>query len=532
MPKKIAVIDCETDPFKEGRIPQPFIWGYYAPDDGFLRFKDVEELFEFLNGQDIRIYAHNGGKFDFHYMLHKIPSWEKVIMINGRLAQFRIEKLEFCDSYCILPVPLASYNKTKIDYNLFEKENRDKPENKKLIENYLKDDCVFLYELVDEFIKNNGHALTIASSAIKKLQKIEEIKIEDNGRKFFESMQPYYFGGRVECFKKGIIKGEINYFDINSAYPYAMVHNHPIDDFITTHEKQPKILGHNFYKFQAKSTGAFPFRENDKTLTFPNDDKERIFCCTGWELLAAKDLKLLKNCIHIEQKVFFNLKNFKKYVNHYYTIKSTTKKESPENIFAKLYLNAAYGKFCADPSKYKNTYLCPIEEFQDALSLGFSIHGEIHDRLIISKETDESNWRHYNVATGASITGFVRAYLLRALHSVDNPIYCDTDSIIFIGASNLRQGNNLGEWKSEGTFHEGGIGGKKIYAFRNRGYYKLPADSDLRRKYEKTACKGLRLEYDEIIKVCKGEIVSKTPENPIYSLKKGKYFLKKTIAMT
>lgn len=520
MPKKFAVIDCETDPFAPGRIPQPFIWGFYSAEDGYLKFDDVEELFEFLRGQDLRIYAHNGGKFDFHYMLHKIPSWEKVIMINGRLAQFRIDGLEFCDSYCILPVPLSAYQKTKIDYNIFEKENRDIPENKKLIEEYLKDDCVFLYELVEEFIKTNGHALTIASSAIKKLQKIENIKIADSGRIFFEALRPYYFGGRVECFRKGIIKGNIQYFDINSAYPYAMLHEHPIGDFITTHDRTPKIKGHNFYKLQSKSIGAFPFRQEDNSLMFPADNQERIFCVTGWELLAAKELYPKLKIIHIEQKVFLQTQNFKKYVNHYYTIKATSKKGSPENIFSKLYLNSAYGKFAADPEKYKTTFIIPFDDFNKAIEEGFNIHGELHDRLIISKSNDEENWRHYNVATGASITGFVRAYLFKAIRAVANPIYCDTDSLIFTGKHNLPEGIDLGQWKLEGNFTEGGIGGKKIYAFKND------------KGEEKTACKGLILDYSEIIRVCKGETIEKTPNSPIYSIKKGKYFLKKKISMT
>jgi hypothetical protein len=299
-----------------------------------------------------------------------------------------------------------------------------------------------------------------------------------------------------------------------------MRHNHPAGQFITTHQKTPEILGHNFYKFQAKALGAFPFRNDDKSLGFPADNTDKIFCCTGWELIEAEKLGLLKDCIHIEQKLFLETQNFQKYVDHYYTIKATTKKGSPENIFSKLYLNSAYGKFAANPEKYKKTYLCPAEDFGRAVKEGFSFHGEIHDRFIISKPNDEDEWRHYNVATGASITGFVRAYLLRAIKSVGNPIYCDTDSIIFTGDHNLAVGKDLGQWSSEGEFITGGIGGKKIYAFKS-------ADGK-----EKTACKGLILNYDEIIRVCNGETITKTPDSPIYSIKKGKYFLKKSIAMT
>lgn len=538
MSKQFATLDCETDPFSPDRIPQPFIWGFYHPDTGFLKFPNTKELFEFLEGTEYRIYAHNGGKFDFHYMLEYIPSWEKVITINGRLAQFKVGNNIFCDSYCILPISLATYQKTKVDYKIFEADEREKPENKFIIEEYLKDDCIFLYEIIDAFLKENGYSLTIASSAIKKLQKIEGFKIEDSGKEFFDQMKPYYYGGRVECFKKGIVKGNIKFFDINSAYPFAMTHEHPHDGCITTHQKKPEIKGHNFYKIQAKGLGVFPFRNENGSLSFPNDNKDRIFCVTGWELLAAIRLGKAKDLIHIEQLEFLITKNFKKYVFHYYDIKLNSAKGSAENIISKLYLNSAYGKFGADASKYRTTYICNQDDFGKAVMEGFSIHSEIHDRLLISKPNDEKEWRYYNAATAASITGFVRAYMAEALATIKSPIYCDTDSIIFKGNHNLNIGDNLGAWKSEGEFHEGGVGGKKIYALRNKKYYEInfPLESDEfnkeAKKYEKTACKGVRLAFDEIIRVCKGEIISKTPISPVYSLKKGKYFLKKTIAMT
>lgn len=547
MAKEIAIIDCETDPFKEGRIPHPFLWGFYTPHTGALYFDRINELMDFLADKDYRVYAHNGGKFDFHYMLEYIEDWQKITMINNRLAQWRWNRIEFCDSYCILPVGLAEYNKTKIDYAIFEDDSRELPENKELIRNYLKDDLVFTYELVNAFIEENGHHLTIASCAIKKLQKIEGLKVNDSGRDFFEDISQFYYGGRVECFKKGIIHdNQIKCYDINSAYPYAMLHEHPVEGYITTHSARPDIVGGNFYKFSAFSLGCFPFRNDDKTLCFPNDKQKRTFCCSGWELLVARELGLLKGEVHVEQKIFLEKRNFKKYVDYYYTIKSNSKKGSPKYIFAKLFLNSAYGKFGANPINYKETRIIPAHDFEKAIAKGYDIHGEIHDRIIISKPIEPEKWRHYNVATAASITGFVRAYLLRAVNASTDPLYCDTDSVICVGDSKLVLGNDLGQWKHEGDFTVAGIGGKKIYAMRHESNYakaeKLlsQAKTDLQIKEakkllsesEKTACKGVRLEFDDIMRVCKGDKIKKSTMNPIYSIKKGIYFQEKTIAMT
>ena len=523
MAKEIAVIDCETDPFKEGRIPQPFIWGFYTPATGVLYFNDTASLMEFLSDKDYRVYAHNGGKFDFHYMLEYIEDWSKIIMINNRLAKWQWNNIEFNDSYCILPVPLSAYAKTKVDYNIFEPEKRDLPENKKIIADYLKDDLLFTYELIDAFIQENGYSLTIASCAIKKLQKIEGIKIEDSGKAFFDDIKQFYYGGRVECFKKGIILGNIKCYDINSAYPFAMLHDHPSGNCIKDYSRAPEIVGGNFYSFRAKSKGAFPFRDNDKRLTFPNDGETRLFNCTGWEIIASMECGLYKKTDfkHIEQRIFLEKRNFKSYVDYYYTLKATSAKNSPQYIFAKLFLNSAYGKFAANPEKYKTTYLIPTDDFSYAVQEGYDIHSELHGRLIVSKPNEEEERRYYNVATGASITGFVRAYLFKALQSCENNIYCDTDSITFMGNHNLPCGNDLGQWKFEGDFNIAGIGGKKLYAMRN------DKTGD-----EKTACKGATLSYDDIMRVAKGEIMEFNPIVPIFSIKKGKYFLKKNIAMT
>ena len=64
-PLKIAVIDAETDPFKHGRIPKPFAWGFF---DG-TQYADfwgptaTDQLLDFLEcyPDPLVIFAHNGG---------------------------------------------------------------------------------------------------------------------------------------------------------------------------------------------------------------------------------------------------------------------------------------------------------------------------------------------------------------------------------------------------------------------------------------------------------------------------------------
>ncbi|MGL6298935.1 MAG: hypothetical protein ACRC1M_07205, partial [Methanobacteriaceae archaeon] len=174
---------------------------------------------------------------------------------------------------------------------------------------------------------------------------------------------------------------------------------------------------------------------------------------------------------------------------------------------------------------YKDTYICDNTDYIEAIEKGYNFHSEIHNRVIISKDSD--NNRYYNVATAASITGFVRSFLQKAIKSVENPIYCDTDSLVFTGKNNIITGDKLGDWKKEGEFTEGCVAGKKMYCFYN-------SES----KKSVYASKGVRYEnfeqaYKDIKKICDGETLSKKSKVPIYSFKQGKiYFSDKKIKMT
>lgn len=151
--RKVITIDCETDPFLFGRVPAPFIWGAY---DGqtFRTFETGAELVEWLKPQHAVAFAHNGGRFDFLFLQDHFEPWKPIRMINGRIAAFRIGECIFRDSYLILPTALRNYKKGEIDYRLMEREERDKPENRRKILEYLEGDCRYLHELVLGFGKS------------------------------------------------------------------------------------------------------------------------------------------------------------------------------------------------------------------------------------------------------------------------------------------------------------------------------------------------------------------------------------------
>ena len=144
---RFYTLDCETDPFLFGREPRPFAWGLYCNLSGQYWHtwgkKCTAEIVAILKGLPPGIiYAHNGGKFDYHFLFDFIAKGEEVMIISGRVARAKLFRHEIRDSINILPVSLAKMHKTKIDYGLMEAKVREK--HREEIQSYLKDDCTNL----------------------------------------------------------------------------------------------------------------------------------------------------------------------------------------------------------------------------------------------------------------------------------------------------------------------------------------------------------------------------------------------------
>lgn len=553
--RRLAVCDCETDPFKVFRIPKPFIWGYYDGEQ-YQEFGNTKAFVEFLMDQETIVYAHNGGKFDWHYLLAYAEPYEEVSLINGRIAKIRFGSAECRDSYNIIPVPLAAYKKDEIDYSIMEEGERDKPANARKISEYLKSDCVYLYELVSRFITDYGMNLTQAGAAMKQWGKISPLPVPKTTGEFYETFAPYYYGGRVQCFRSGIIDCDFSVYDINSAYPYAMLHKHPYSDNYSHVAGYQK--GADFYRVRCISRGAFPYRgleSGNGGLGFPDDETRREYTVTGWEFQAAKDTNTISDVEVLESITFVTHVDFADYINHFYNQRLECKAKGDEagSLFAKLLMNSLYGKFAANPNNYKNYMIVPMEHigglgkcgfcrvwqatqslkacdkagFRKCTCTGWDFAGELGPWGLAQQDLPEERQRFYNVATGASITGFVRAMLWRAIHSSKGVLYCDTDSIAVQKAGqSVVLGDALGQWKHEGDFDKAGIAGKKLYIFRGAdGWWVTKEGKTIQAKAKpkggerlyKTASKGVRLKKAQLWAVARGETVIHTGIAPTFS---------------
>ena len=180
-------------------------------------------------------------------------------------------------------------------------------------------------------------------------------------------------------------------------------------------------------------------------------------------------------------------------------------------------MNNGYGKFCQDPTRYKEHYITdpndkpPADWWSSVYELGYPACEEYLQPIF---ENDRywlwckpaPGFRYNNVGTGASITGAARAVLLEALQNVSHPIYCDTDSII-CKSWNERQLKidkaQLGAWDLEDEYSRVIIAGKKLYAVKRW-------DGSFTVKSKGTA----GLNWEEMLSILDGHVVPKTNRAP------------------
>lgn len=582
--KRLAVFDCETDPFMidpttgKARNIAPFTCGFYD-GESYVDFWGPDCIHQFFVYLDSRsderfcIVAHNGGNFDFYFMVDEIDPGSSPFIMDGRLVRMECHGQEFRDSYKLIPVALGEYQKTPMNYakmcrDWFEKiegheeawkwyagerhsfewlsgteegERRaqatysPREHFKDEIRSYQKDDCVFLYELVSAAYDEFGDKLTMASVALPKLRSFHGFNTM--GEATDALLRPYYFGGRCEAFEVGeLTPREAEHwsiYDVNSMYPYVMsAYKHPVSSVPVREARITKNT--HFARINATSDGALPMRKDDGSLFFPRGRFD--FYASIHEIKAGQELGLLR--IHKVYESFYFLaeSSFADFVYHFYNrrLEADANGDKIRKLFWKLVLNSSYGKFAQDPRKYETFLFDPPEmptpfwcEACDALGL----EGDDLCETCKSKRSAPDGWRphvirngkttfarpqtrarhssFYNVATAASITAAARAELLRGIANASRPIYCDTDSLICEAFSGQCDPKRLGAWKLEATGTHAFIAGKKLYAVMDGGADGVKV---------KTASKGVKLTAEQIARVSRGEVVHYAHEVPKFNL--------------
>lgn len=541
--RPIYTLDAETDPFKFNELIQPFCWGIYCEDDFDFFWGDEKQIKKQLVAhlkelpEKSIIYAHNGGKFDFHFLIELLDP--DMMIINGRIATCTMfgGQIELRDSFLLLPVALGSYDKIEIDYDKFKKENREK--HKKEIVSYLKRDCEALYELVTNFIERFGLNLTLAGTALKEIKKTG-YEVPSTSDLYDNKFRQFYYGGRVQVFKAGSFYAKDEpflYVDINSAYPRAMIDNHWYGTEYFSTKELPELnkLGPCMVSLVAIAEGCLPFRGDDNKLYFPTDEKQRVYNVTGWEIISGLKTNTLKI---IEVKYCYRpvlTNNFESYISRWFNEKADAKKSGDTigYLIAKLMQNSGYGKFGQNGREFAKFCILPLGEWPDIL---FNKHGEQlprHEQWQFHSDTEtgytffkrpDPSYRFFNVPVAASITGWVRAYLWEHIHSSEGVMYCDTDSLI-CEKFNGKTGDKLGEWEVEALLSEAHIAQRKMYACRvSPVTEKGPVNK------VKIASKGVRLSFNELKTGVENRSVFEYERDaPSFSIRFGTRFISREI---
>lgn len=423
-----------------------------------------------------------------------------------------------------MPFALEEYKKTKIDYSIFERARRNKPTNRERITNYLLDDCIYLHELITGFREIVGAKDTIGSAAFYQMRQLG-IEIQSLNETHDDMFRPYFFGGRVQAFEKGLINGPLQYLDINSAYPYAMRSDHahgPNYKHTARIPRSRERLQQSFIHGIFESRGALPVRENDGGIGFPISNELEAFA-TGWEIsagLETKTLRVLKvHDVWTPQTTI----NFSSYVDRFFALRATAKKAGDEvkRIAYKYLLNSGFGKFAQNPRDFREYVLAP---FGKAVK-GYEWENDFGAVTLWSKPSYVGRG-FFDVCTASSITGFERANLWRGVCASKGVAYIDTDAM-FCRSSTVKLGEKLGEWKKEGGENNFvkrmAIAGKKLYGIE--WAKKVEGES------HKIASKGARLDWSDLLALCKGKTIKWTNEAPTFSIN-GAHFITRDIRAT
>lgn len=473
--KNIAVFDCETEPFDGKRTEyRPFAIGFY---DGvqYRRFwgnNCIPDFLRFLREypEPLMLYAHNGGKFDFLFFMPYLG--KELLIINNRITKATLYKHELRDSVSIIPEALERFHgensKLTIDYNWFLPGVRER--HKEAICDYLRADVMTLYEGVQFFRQDFGNALTIGLAALGKFRNFYNFDcIDEETDKFFRQ---FYFGGRCQCFKVGVFTGNFKIYDVNSMYAAVMKnYRHPISK---DYRKTDKLTKHTTFAIvEGENYGAFPIRTKEG-LKF--DQPNGLFYVGIHELNAALELGLFKlSRLHyaIEHA---KTQSFGEFVD-WVTERKIAMEKSGFKMRRDNYKrvgNSFYGKTAQSPENYKDHMICDIADIPPS-PWACALVGDGY--AVYEKPSTRRNYN--NVAIGASITSAARAVLLRGLSAAQNPLYCDTDSIICERFNGEIHPLKLGAWKQEAKGDSIAIAGKKSYVLRQ-------GLSDI-----KMACKGI-----------------------------------------
>jgi hypothetical protein len=268
----------------------------------------------------------------------------------------------------------------------------------------------------------------------------QEIRIhEDHRAKLLE--REGYFGGRVEAFQLGKIKGgPFLFLDVNSMYPHVMRENIFPVQLLAYGADSSDFRWHDFLDHSClmaeveldTSDPLYAVRSNNKVI-FPVGRFVTV--------LSTESLKTAITRGHLLEvkrwAAYQGATIFKEYVDYFYPLKAKYKAEGNPlyTRIVKLFLNSLYGKFGSR---------APIMDMEDCegftgVSREYVLDATTGERWIeyaimgtLVRIYGEEDTKQTFVAIAAHVTDYARCLLARIIEGIgwEHVLYCDTDSVV------------------------------------------------------------------------------------------------------
>lgn len=427
---------------------------------------------------DTHYYAHNGGGFDHQFLIYEaiirrpgqfrlmpVLSGGSTILVFVRRKDDGQEFILYDSLRMFIAQSLASIGE-KMGVSKKGSMDLDAPTNDPRWLEYNDRDTLVLWQALDRLqtaiIELGGEMRATAASTAMDLFRRRFLKHPiAQYRNTRNISREVYVGGRTEVFDLRRRTGKINYYDVNSLYPFACLNPLPVE-LVEVGRKSTDGLpkcGPNETLFanclvevpESCSVPPLPVRHNHK-LVFP------VGRFWGW--WASPDLTnlLLAGGSVVRTSRFYRWRTepiAREMMTELYKLRQTSSR--PEMVVAaKGLMNSFYGKFGQKVERRVCVFNPDVGDMDEG---SWTLADEDRNYWAGEQEKEQD---HILPHIAAMVTSLARGIHYPLLLSCKDPIYCDTDSIIC--TDTLPTGPGLGQLKLEHTFESFQALAPKTYA--------------------------------------------------------------------
>ena len=433
-------------------------------------------------------------EYEYDEQLNRDRTFKSIIDETGSIYSIDIYFNSKCEitfkcSYKLFPKSISDIGKLVGIEKLNETHNYEEIKNYHSIDElpeeeikYITNDVRIMVELIKYLQAKGVKGITMSSSAYKNWQKDKYMLSHNDMKKdpneeIVEIVRKSYRGGitKVNPAYAGIEFNDVISFDVNSLYPSVMYENPmPIGEgkIYNSVEEGRKDNRHlfiivAFVQYAKVRTGMHAFIGNTSGFSYARkysyDDVLENKMVYLW-LDEFRLFELVYDAQYVIHKVVgwkmaHNV--FKDYIDRWYKVKENAKNDV-ERSLAKLMLNSLYGKFGMNDSRITKV---PVE-----------IGDKIIYRLV------DNNTTYYYKEVASYITSKARCKLASFMNRCgDKFLYCDTDSVYYIGHEipeifkDVVDPKKLGYWKYEGHY-------TRFKALKAKCYLKQLDDGTIERR--------------------------------------------------